>query len=522
MKKIFIFMFLLITFTYGNSENIIGYNIEYYPENYDPQLNTDALSGDILSYAFEGLTRLDAKGNPIPAVAESWSNTGDIWTFKLRKTAKWHNGDTVVAKDFVDAWERFLNPNVNSDYSYIMYCIKGAQEYNEGTYKDFSLVGIKAIDSFTFQVTLKEPVIYFPSLASFYSFYPQNTKFLKTLKNSKYGSSYADILGNGAFEIHKLKKISELSLIKSDKYWNKSNIKIDVINLSTFHEDDIFRKFETKKIDISELNSENFSEYKNFKNIQTYEDGSIWYLTLNTDNYLFSNKKIRKALSMAIDRKFLVNNVKSNLGSIAESFIPNVIKGNSDFYRNEYNQYIYDISYNPQKAKKYFEDGLVELGLNKSEIGTICLLVGNNNTAVADGDFLIEQFKKNLDLDVILEPVTFEIRCQRKSSKDYDIIFGGWAPDYNDPMAYLEMWTTNSSENYEIWHNQDYDEIIELAKKERDFKKRIDLLAGAERVLINESPIVPLYFRKKAFLINPNIGKVNFNLFYPKVNFIYD
>ncbi len=520
MKKLFIFMFLLFAFAYGNTEKVINYNIEDYPFIYDPQHNTETTAGDILSYVFEGLTKLDAKGNPIPAVAQSWSNNGNVWTFKLRQSAKWHNGDPVVAKDFVDAWERALNPETTSDYSFLMYCIKGAQEYNEGTYKKFTSVGVRAIDNYTLQVTLKEPVIYFPSLVSFYTFYPQNSKFIKTLKDIEYGSSYSDILGNGAFKIYKSKNSDDLSLKKSDKYWNKDNIKIDTINFLTFSDEDIFKEFEAKKIDIATLNSETFIANKDSKYIHSYEDGSVWYLTLNTNNELFSNKKIRNALAMAIDREALVNDAKDGLGSVAESFIPVGIKGKKDFFRNEYPQSSYGISYNPKKAKELFEEGLNELNIDKSDIVSITILCGNSEIAIADAEFYAEQLENTLDLDIELDPVTFADRLSRSSAGDYDIVISGWGPDYNDPLTYLDMFTSESTVNYSAWYKEGYDNLISTIKNEKNPDKRMDLLAQAEKILMEELPIIPIYFRKKAVLINPSLGKVNFNIFSPSIDFV--
>lgn len=521
MKKILILMLVLFAFTYGQSEKTIKYNLNDYPYTYDPQSNTDTSAGDILSYIFEGLTRLDSKGNPVPAVAESWTNKGNTWTFKLRKTAKWHNGEIVMAKDFVNAWERALNPNTEAEYSYIMYCIKGAQEYNEGTFKSFSSVGVKALDNFTLQVTLKEPVVYFPSLVSFYTFYPQNSNFLKSLKTSNYGDSARDILGNGAFEVKKTKNLEDLSLVKSKNYWNKDKISVDNINFSMLNSEDIIGAYEDKKIDITNLDDENFNKYKDSKNVKTYEDGSVWYLSLNNDNYLFSNKKIRNAFAMAIDREAFVKDVKNGLASVAESVIPLGIKGKKDFFRNEYSKLDSNISYNPEKAKKLFEEGLKELGLEKSELDPITLLSGNTKMAIADGEFIVEQLNNNLGINIVLESVAIAERYSKTLSGDYEITISGWGPDYNDPMTYLDMWTSDSQINGVRWHNEGYDALIAEAKTETDLDKRMDLLAQAEEMLINETPIVPIYFRKKAALISSNVDKVDFNLFSPTVNFVY-
>lgn len=520
MKKILVLMFVLFAFTYGSSEKIVKYGIDDLPYTYDPQSNTDSFSSDVISYLFEGLTKMDSKGNPIPGVAESWTNNGNIWTFNLRKNAKWSNGELVTAKDFVNAWERALNPNTEAEYSYIMYCIKGAQEYNEGTNKKFSSVGIKAIDNYTLQVTLKEPTIYFPTLVSFYTFYPQNTNFLKSLKNSIYGDSFNSIIGNGAFEVKKSSN-NNLYLTKSDKYWDKDNINIDTINFVITDSKDLIKDYQLKKLDICPLNDENYKKYKLSKDVKIYEDGSVWYLNLNTINYFLSNPKVRKAMSMAIDRDSFIKNVKNNLGSIAESVIPLGIKGNSDFYRNEYNQSLYNISYNPQKAKELLNEGLKELGINKSEIETINLLSGNSETAISEAEFLANQLKINLDLDINVESVSTLDRFSRTTSGDYDIALSGWSPDYNDPTTFLENWTSFSAMNYTYWSNEEYDTLINEAKIENNSNKRMDLLAKSEEILMDKLPIIPIYFRKKAVLINPNIDKVEFSLFSPTINFGY-
>lgn len=521
MKRIFILIFLVIfsSFSYSAGQKVIRYNLEGGFSTLDPQMCTDSNSGNVLAYIFEGLTRLDYKGKPIPAIAESWSNNGNTWTFKLRKNAKWQNGDPVVAKDFLDAWERVLNPNSEAEYSYIMYCIKGAQEYNEGISEKFSSVGIKALDNFTLQVTLNKPIVYFPNLVSLYTFYPQNTKFLK--ENNEYGEEANSILGNGAFTVSNLDNYEEITLKKSENYWNKNSIKINTIEIYGYDRDEALKKYDERTLDIVEIPYNKMNFYKKSKDLRTFEDGSFWYLGLNNEKPLLSNKKIRKALSMAINREKLVNDIKNSLASEAESIVPMGIKGKVGFFRNEYNQSLYDISYNPQKARELFEEGLKELKLKKSEIGYITLLAGNNDNAIRESEFYAEQLKMNLGLEIELENTSFQIRLQKTIEKDYDMVLSGWGPDYNDPMTYLDMWTSNSGQNNTGWGNKTYDTLIESAVSERDYSKRMDILAQAEKLLMDELPIIPIYYRKTAFLVKPNINNLEFSLFSPIVNFTY-
>ena len=514
MKKLVVFILCLTLNTFANTDKIVRYNIGSYPPTLNPQIATDTTSGEVLSYMFEGLTRLDSKGKPIAGVAESWSNKDNVWTFKLRKTAKWHNGESVTAKDFVDAWERALNPYTNSEYSFIMYCIKGAQEYNEGKYKSFSSVGIKAIDSYTLQITLKEPIAYFPSLVSFYTFYPQNTKYFDKIGNEFYGISDNTVIGNGPYQLTYFDGTSGLMLEKSENYWNKNNIKLDVIEFTIFDNEVAYEKYNENLLDIINFYDVNSTDLK------TFEDGSLWYLGLNSNNKLLSNKKIRKAISMSIDRESLVKDVKNNLGSVAESFVPNGIVGKKEFFRVENNQSTYGISYNPTKARELFEEGLKELNINRHDLEPLNFLTGNSDIAINEANFYVDQIKMVLDIDLIIESVPFNTRIQKTSEGDYDIVLAGWGPDYNDPMTFLDLWISNSGQNNTGWKNKEYDELIRKAKNEIDYVKRMDLLGKAEKMLMEELPIIPTFYRKIAVLIKPNVSNVQFSLLVPSINLL--
>lgn len=515
MKKMLIFSLLFAINIFGYSERTIRYNAIALPTILDPQIVNDNTSGEILSYIFEGLTRLDSKGKPIPGVAESWSNKDNVWTFKLRKTAKWHNGESVTANDFLEAWERVLNPATGSPFSYIIYCIKGAKEYNEGAYKSFSEVGIKAIDRYTLQVILKESVVYFPSLVSHFILYPQNTKFFNQIGNELYGTSENTILGNGPYQLTYMDEIEGLLLKKSQDYWDRNNIKIDVLDFTVFDEKIAYEKYNENLLDIIEFYDENSNDLK------TFEDGSVWYLGLNTNNRLLSNKKIRKALSMSIDRELLIKDVKNNLGSIAESFVPNGIVGKKDFFRVENNQSTYGISYNPTKARELFDEGLKELNINKQDLESLKFLTGSWDIAVNESNFYVNQIKMALGIDIMVESVPFETRIQRTSEGDYDIVLAGWGLDYNDPMTFLELWTSNSGENNTGWRNTKYDELIQKAKEETDNDKRFDILGKIEKMLMEELPIIPTFYRNRAVLIKPNISNVQLSSFIPSVNLLH-
>lgn len=502
--------------------NIIRYQLEGNPPELDPNLSTDAISGIITGAIFEGLTRLNETNEAIPGVAERWENDGLTWTFYLRKDAKWHNGDPVLADDFVNAWERVLNPNSAAPYAYIMYSIKNAKEYNEELIKDFSQVGIKKIDEHTIEVELNEPVAYFPSLVSFYTFYPQNSSFYDKHQDN-YGTSDRALVGNGPFELKTWSFESRVILEKSDKYWNKDEIKIDRIDMPIILDrTTAYNVYKNDEIDIVVMPDEFVDNYRDSEELVAYEDASVWYLMLNQELEWLQNKKIRQAISYAINREDLVNKVKNGSGNVATSFVPNSIHGYENFFREEYPQANYFEAYNPEKAKSLFEEGLRELNMTRADIGNVSLLVTSNDVGIREGQFYQEQLNKNLGLQIQLEPVTFQIRLQRSQRRDFQMILAGWGPDYDDPMTFLDMWMSTSSYSQEIgFANEEYDKLILAAKASNDNKFRMDTMAKAEALLMEEMPIVPTFFRKKFTLVKPHVKGVVRRALSPDPDFYY-
>lgn len=498
---------------------VVRFNLAANPPSMDPQLNTDSTSGNVLGHVMEGLTTLGADGNPIPGVAESWKTEGNIWTFTLRKDAKWHNGDAVVAGDFVAAWERALNPATASEYSYIMYSLKGAQEYNEGKTTDFATVGVKATDDHTLVVELKEPVAYFASLVSFYTFAPQNQKFFEEHKDD-YATSAEAFMGNGPYEFTSWEPENKIIITKSDKYWNKDTIKIDRIEMAMINDaSSAYKAYQNDELDWAGVPAEELTNLKDSPEKVSWEDGSTWYFGFNTTKKLFSNKNIRRAFALAVDRQALVDKVKNGAGAVAESFVPGVIPGKKGFFREDYPQSAYGLTYNPTKAKELFELGLKELGMTASEVGKINFLTGNSDVATKEGQFYQEQLKVSLGVDVVLEPVTFQIRLQRTTAKDYDVVLAGWGPDYNDPMTFLDLWLSNSGQNNSGWGKPEYDALIAAAKNETDPAKRMDILQQAEAMLMDELPIAPTFYRLRNSVVKPHVKGVVVRALSPDVDF---
>lgn len=237
----------------------------------------------MITNTMEGLTRVDAKGIATPAMAESWeqSEDGKTWTFKIRKDAKWSNGDPVTAKDFEYSWKRTLNPETASQYGYVMYDIEGASDYNNGKVDNADNVGVKALDDNTLQVKLNRRVNYFDQLMSFCVFFPQNQKFVEA-QPDKIGTTAENTVYNGPFTMSTWKMDDLCVLSKNDNYWDKDTVKLNKVNLKVVKDPNAaVNLYETGGIDVVGLTSENVDKYKDSKEFMTTKKAETYFLLLN-------------------------------------------------------------------------------------------------------------------------------------------------------------------------------------------------------------------------------------------------
>ena len=520
MKKLrFLIAFLLIAVLFsacsgkksadkeGTAEKVLRVNVATEPGTLDPQILTDSVAIQVDGNIFEGLTRQDKDGNVIPGVAESWDVEGNIWTFKLRKDAKWSNGEFVTANDFAFAWERALNPETASEYSYMLYYIKNAEAYNVGDISDFSKVGIKVVDEYTLEVELEKPAAYFASVLSFPTYYPLNEEFYNEI-GEEYALEKGNMLFNGPYVIDSWEHDSKIVLKKNENYWNKDMFNIDQIDMFMINDSNTaLNMYLNNELDITGISGDQLPEYKDSSELNTYSDGSVWYLELNTKDKLFSNKKIREAFALAIDRKTLVDVIRKDGSQVATSFVPKGFPGKNKTFREDYGFEIFEDG-KEEKAKKLFDEGLAEIGYSGPL--TVTLLTGNSDAAQKEGQYYQEQLSRKLGIDVKLEQVTFQIRLQRMTSKDFQAVLAGWGPDYNDPMTYMDLWITTGGNNHTGWSNTEYDRLIDLAYNSSDQEERMDAMAEAEKILLTEFPVVPTFFRSRNALVKPNVKGVIF------------
>ncbi|HWO77501.1 MAG TPA: peptide ABC transporter substrate-binding protein [Bacillus sp. (in: firmicutes)] len=473
----------------------------------DSVLATDEVGFNVMNQVFEGLMRLNQDNEPEPAVAEDYEVNEEetVYTFTLREDAKWSNGDPVTAQDFVFAWRKAVDPQTGSEYGpYMMNgVIKNATQVSTGELPPEEL-GVQAQDERTLVVTLERPVPYFISLMTFPTFYPQNEAFVKE-QGDQYALNSDNLIYNGPFVLSNWNGTGQSwDFKKNDQYWDKDAVKLDRISVTVAKDSQSrVNYYEAGDTDISgELSSDYVTKYKEDPNFVSYLEPTIFWIKMNQEREALKNENIRRAIALSINKDDLANDILKN-GSIGANFaVPQDFvthpESGEDFREANGNM----LEYNTEEAKKYWEQGLAELGV--SEL-TLDILGGDTDNAKRMDEWLKNQLEKNLPgLTITLTEVPFSVRLQRDTNLDYDLQVAGWGPDYQDPMTFSDLWVTGSGNNNMAYSNPEYDRLVNDAKTTLANKpvERFEALQEAERILLEEdAAIAPLYQEGKSVLV---------------------
>ncbi|CDE27513.1 aBC transporter substrate-binding protein family 5 [Catenibacterium sp. CAG:290] len=489
------------TFRFANDTDIVGM---------DSTVVDDAMSFNAITAITDGLTTVDVKGNTIPGIAKSWdvSNNGLTYTFHLRD-AKWANGDDVTAQDFVYSWHRIIKNAGN--YAYMLgsegASIKNADSLiNLGTTatdEQLNTLGIKATDDKTVVVDLEKNVPYFVGLMSFPCYFPQNQKFVE-----KCGKNYATkpeyILGNGAYKMTKWIKGNKATFTKNDKYYDAKSVKTK--NLEMYLVQDpktAAQNFDNGKVDYATINSTLVDKYKGKDTFKAIREGYLAYLICNFKADTTANKNLRHALSYAINRKDLCDNILKDGSQPATGFVPAQLcksPSGKDF-REESGKYV---DYDVKKAQEYLDAAKKELG---TDTITIDLLYGTDESPMDTfAEYLQGSFTKLKGLKVNMVATVKKDRIyNREASGNFQIACTRWAPDYADPTTFLNVLTSTNSNNYGKWENAQYNSLLKQAQNETDVNKRWNELLEAEKVMMDDMPNIPVVQTGTAALQAKNV-----------------
>lgn len=483
----------------------LTFNLSAEPQIIDPARSTGVIEANVELAVFEGLTRFGPNDNPEPGVAEKWTVSKDnlTYTFYLRKNAKWSNGDPVTAHDFEYAWKRALDPKLAAEYAYQLYYIKNGEAYNTGKITDPKQVGVKALDNYTLQVTLEAPCPYFTSMTSFPTLLPVHKKFVEA-NPDKWAGSPDTYIGNGPFKLVKWVHNERLEFVPNPYYWNKEKVKLTkLVYLMVEEQSTSLTMFESGQVDFIDDNGIPRPEIPRLESEGVLKKNpylGTYFYRLNVKNPPLDNVKVRKALALAIDRAALVKYVTKAgeipATSLVPEGVPDAVKGTT-FRQVGGNKFFKDADY--ATAKKL----LAEAGYPGGKgFPTIEILYNTHEMHKQIAEAIQEMWKKNLNINVTITNQEWKVYLDTMHQISYKhVLRSGWIGDYVDPMTFMDLFITGGGNNNTNWGNAQYDKLIDLAKKTADQKVRMKAMHDAEKILMDEMPIIPIYFYIKPYLM---------------------
>ncbi|NOU84615.1 peptide ABC transporter substrate-binding protein [Paenibacillus sp. LMG 31460] len=476
---------------------ILLYNNLKEPTSLDPPKGFDQVSYDVVNNAFEGLTRLGKNQAPEPAMAKEWkvSPDGKKYTFTLRDGIKWSNGDPVKAADFEYAWKRLLDPKTASDAAFLAYPIEGAEAFNsgKGTASD---VKIKALDDKTLEVTLTQPASWLVGMVSSPAFFPVHKATVEG--NAKWAGEAATIVSNGPFKITEWKHDSELKMVKNDQYWDAANVKLTGVTFKMINDTNTaYQLFTTGELHTTGSIPADMSDKLFAENKVKVEDaaGTAFY-RFNVKMAPFNNINIRKAFVAAVDRQKLVDLVLKQKQKPADGYVSPGLKdpAGGDFRKVGGSL----IKFDAAEAKKLLEKGMQEAGYTK--LPEVTLTYNTNDVSQRIAQTLQAMLKDNLGIDVKLANKEGKVLTTEQKALQLQLSRSSFLPDFADPINFLDGFQSTNPFSRTGWVNASYDKLIKDAYVESDEAKRYKMMHDAEKILMDEAPVLPLYFYNSTYL----------------------
>ncbi|MFZ5496689.1 MAG: peptide ABC transporter substrate-binding protein [Verrucomicrobiota bacterium] len=474
------------------------------PQELDPQLVAAYTDQNIAVALFEGLCALDERtSQPVPATAERWevSPDGLTWTFHLRATAKWSNGEALTAHDFVASWRRALAPALAAEYAYLLHPLKNAAALNTGKLPDPSLLGAEALDDRTLRVTLERPTPYLPALTAQPVWFPVNLRVL-----AKFGdpgqrlpawTRPGNLVGNGPFTLSDWRPNSELTVVKNPAYWDAAKVRLGRILFFPTESPDVeersFRAgnrhitYGLPTTKIGPYRQENPAALRLDPFLQTV------FLRFNTTRPPFTDARIRRALSLAVDRDAIAASVLRGAGTPARTFTPPDCAGYTaratvptDF----------------EAARRL----LAEAGFPGGRgLPALDLQVRNDEHQPRVAEVLQAQWQKELGVSITITPLEQKTWVQNQQTLNYTLSGAGWIGDFVDPVTFLDLFVSGGGNNWTGWADTAYDRLITAAAATPDAAARHELFQQAEARLLEQAPVAPVFFGVRAYLIHPAV-----------------
>lgn len=477
----------------------------------DLSLAMDTISFTALNNVYEGIYRLDENDDPQPAGAAEMaevSEDGLTYNIKLREDAKWSNGDPVTADDYVYGWQRTVDPETASEYAYLYGYVENGDDIIEGD-KDPSELGITAVNDYELEVRLDTPTPFFDNLLAFASFFPQPQEIVEE-KGEDYAKTGEDSVYNGPFTLTEFEGAgsdTEWSYTANDKYWDKDSVNLDKINVSVVKESstglNLFRDGQTDDV---VLTGELAQQNANDPAYQSVKEARTSYVELNQadEDSPFRNKDLRLALSYAIDREALVDQVLGD-GSVASTNLLPEETGKDPETDEDFTE-VSDsaLEYDPDKAQEHWEKAKEELDIDSLEFD---LLAEDTDSTKRVGEYIQGAWQELDGMKVNSTTVPFTVRIDRSTEGDFDAVVGGWGADYADPSSFTDLFETDNSYNFGKWSNDEYDKLVEdsATTHVNNPEERFQDLLDAEKVINEEMGVIPVYQKAEGHMVSDKV-----------------
>ncbi|MGD2199516.1 peptide ABC transporter substrate-binding protein [Lysinibacillus fusiformis] len=469
--------------------------------------SVDALAVTAMNSVFEGLYRIGPENTPIPGMAESHevSEDGTVYTFKIRKDAVWSNGTPVTAHDFEYAWKRAINPETQAIYSYLMLDIKNAanvQTEEDPLYGKVEEIGIKAINDETLEVQLNAPIPYFISLTTYAPFFPLNKEFTES-QGDQYALEAENMIYNGPFMMESWQHGQGWTFVKNESYWDKDTVKLTKITQKIVKDTaTAVNLYEAGEIDTAELSSEYVAQYKDNQEYSTFLKPNTYFIRMNHENKYLSNLNIRKAIDMAWDKQGFADVILQDGSIPAYYLVPQGLS--TDDKGNDFRDGNGDMNKtNIELAKETWATGLKELGVDQVKLEFLTYDRAESKKAA---EFIKNQLETNLEgLELTINMQPNKQKLALEGAVDFDLDYGGWGPDYQDPMTYIELFESTAYYNQSNYKNEKVDALIKQAKTTSNVTERWELMQQAEKLMMEDVAFAPTFQKGLSRLTKPYV-----------------
>ncbi len=474
------------------------------PQSLDPHLLSAATEVDLAVAFFEGLCVLDEHtSQPLPAVAERWEAdaSGLVYTFHLRPNARWSNGDPLTAQDFVVSWRRILAPSLAAENAYLLHVLKNAAALNRGDLTDPSQLGAVALDDHTLRLTLERPTPYLPALTALPAWFPVNPRVLAKFgdinQRSPAWTRPENLVGNGPFTLAEWTPNARLVAVKNPAYWDAATVRLNrIIFLTTENAEVDERNYRAGQVHVTgSLPASKIEAHRAARPSALRSDPFLQaiFLRFNTTRPPFNDVRVRRALTLAIDREVITENVLRGGQLPARSFTPPNLAGYTARAR---------VATDYEAARRL----LAEAGYPGGRgLPVLDLQVRNDQHQPRVAEVLQARWKEELGITLTISPMEQKTWFQNQQSLNYTLSGAGWIGDFVDPVTFLDLFVSQGGNNWTGWASPEYDRLIAQAAATPDPAARFEFFQQAEALLLEQAPVAPVFFGVKNFLLHPAV-----------------